>query len=158
MRRMPMLLLLSLPLAGCSTPFERLWEGVAECEFDGLSLDADTLKPGHPDLAGFTPYKVNNGFAWYRTRTQLGELPISGFLIPTSTFEVHALFIDAPIANTRQLLLERYGDDFSDEARHQAGEAPLLLRDPNNPKRSILDCTRDDGGEGYRPEAYEGEE
>ncbi|MGK4473612.1 hypothetical protein [Aeromonas molluscorum] len=147
MDKVPMILLLCLPLAGCSSPFERLWAGVAECQLDSLYLDASTLKPGNAELAHFTPYKVANGFAWYRTRETLGEVPISGFLIPTSTFEVHALFIDAPIANARHLMVTRYGNDFSDEARHNAGEAPLLLRDPNNPKQSILDCTRDESGE-----------
>lgn len=72
----------------------------------------------------------------------LHGLPISGFLIPSSTFEVHALFVDTPIANARRLTHNAYGSEFSDEQKHDAGLAPLLLRDPNNPKRSIIDCTK----------------
>ena len=85
---------------------------------------------------------MTDGFAWYKTRQDLHGLPISGFLIPSSTFEVHALFVDTPIANARRLTHNAYGSEFSDEQKHDAGLVPLLLRDPNNPKRSIIDCTK----------------
>ncbi|MCP3291848.1 hypothetical protein, partial [Aeromonas hydrophila] len=107
-----------------------------------LYLDSETGQPVHPQLKHFTPYKVTDGFAWYKTRQDLHGLPISGFLIPSSTFEVHALFVDTPIANARRLTHNAYGSEFSDEQQHDAGLAPLLLRDPNNPKRSIIDCTK----------------
>ena len=135
-------LLAGLQLTGCATPFESMWQGLATCELDDLYLDSETGQPVHPLLKHFTPYKVTDGFAWYKTRQDLHGLPISGFLIPSSTFEVHALFVDTPIANARRLTHNAYGSEFSDEQKHDAGLAPLLLRDPINPKRSIIDCTK----------------
>ncbi|MBL0460718.1 hypothetical protein [Aeromonas dhakensis] len=147
-------LLAGLQLMGCATPFESMWQGLATCELDDLYLDSETGKPAHPQLNHYTPYKVADGFAWYKTRQELHGLPISGFLIPASTFEVHALFVDTPIANARRLTHNAYGSEFSDEQKHDEGLAPLLLRDPNNPKRSIIDCTRGESQESLPEEPF----
>ncbi|MGL5949258.1 MAG: hypothetical protein ACRCYV_09550 [Aeromonas sp.] len=134
----------SLLLTACASPFETLWQGLPTCELPALYLDAQTQQPAHPLLARYMPYKVADGFAWYRVHESWHGLPVSGFLLPTSTFEVHALFIDAPLANARQQVLAVYGQAFADEGLHLEGRAPLLMRDPDNSKRSILDCTRGD--------------
>lgn len=145
-------LLVCAQLTGCATPFEEMWQGLATCELDRLHLDSESGVAADPRLNAFKPDKISDGFAWYKTHQELHGLPITGFLIPSSTFEVHALFVDTPIANARRLTHNAYGSEFSDEQKHDAGLAPLLLRDPNNPKRSIIDCTR---GESEEPQQEE---
>ncbi|MCH7371373.1 MULTISPECIES: hypothetical protein [Aeromonas] len=147
-------LLACVQLTGCATPFESMWQGLATCDLDQLHLDSETGEPSHPQLKTFTPDKVTDGFAWYKTHQELHGLPITGFLIPASTFEVHALFVDTPIANARRLTHNAYGSEFSDERKHDLGEAPLLLRDPNNPKRTIIDCTKGESSEPLPEEPF----
>lgn len=147
-------LLACVQLAGCATPFESMWQGLATCDLDQLHLDSETGEPSHPLLKTFTPDKVTDGFVWYKTHQELHGLPITGFLIPASTFEVHALFVDTPIANARRLTHNAYGSEFADEQKHDRGEAPLLLRDPGNPKRSIIDCTRGESAEPLPEEPF----
>jgi len=148
-------LLTCMQLAGCASPFETMWQGLATCELDDLHLDSESGAPVHPQLAKYTPDKVSDGFAWYKVHEELHGLPIVGFLVPASTFEVHALFVDTPIANARRLTHNAYGSEFADEALHDEGEAPLLLRDPNNPKRSIIDCTRAESAEPPSEERFD---
>ena len=64
--------------------------GLATCELDSLHLDSETGRPANPQLAIYTPDKVSDGFAWYKLHEELHGLPIVGFLVPASTFEVHA--------------------------------------------------------------------
>ena len=149
-----LVLLAGLQLTGCATPFERMWQGLATCDLDDLYLDSESGEPSHPLLKTFTPDKTSDGFAWYKTHQELHGLPITGFLIPASTFEVHALFVDTPIANARRLTHNAYGSEFADEQKHDRGEAPLLLRDPGNPKRSIIDCTRGESAEPLPEEPF----
>lgn len=152
MWRETLALLACMQLTACATPFESMWQGLATCDLDQLRLDSETGEAAHPLLKTFTPYKNADGFAWYKTHQELHGLPITGFLIPTSTFEVHALFVDTPIANARRLTHNAYGSEFADEEKHNQGEAPLLLRDPNNPKRSIIDCTQGESEQEPLPE------
>ncbi|MEG0006546.1 MAG: hypothetical protein RR721_01810 [Aeromonas sp.] len=147
-------LLICAQLTACASPFETMWQGLATCELDDIRLDSETGAPVYPLLKSFTPDKTTDGFAWYKTHQELHGLPITGFLIPTSTFEVHALFVDTPIANARRLTHNAYGSEFSDEEKHNRGEAPLLLRDPNNPKRSIIDCTKGESDEPLPEEPF----
>ena len=147
-----LVLLVCAQLTACATPFETMWQGVATCDLDELHFDSERGEASPPQLNTFKPYKTTDGFAWYKTDQELHGLPIHGFLIPTSTFDVHALFVDTPIDNARRLTHNAYGSEFADEQKHNLGEAPLLLRDPNNPKRSIIDCTR---GESEEPQPEE---
>ncbi|AVP94973.1 hypothetical protein OB925_08115 [Aeromonas rivipollensis] len=147
-------LLTCMQLTACATPFERMWQGLATCDLDELYLDSESGEPSHPLLKTFTPDKTSDGFAWYKTHQELHGLPITGFLIPASTFEVHALFVDTPIANARRLTHNAYGSEFADEQKHDRGEAPLLLRDPGNPKRSIIDCTKGESADPLPEEPF----
>ncbi|MGY3941445.1 hypothetical protein [Aeromonas tecta] len=147
-------LLVCMQLTACATPFERMWQGLATCDLDHLYLDSESGEASDPQLKTFTPYKTTDGFAWYKTHQELHGLPITGFLVPASTFEVHALFVDTPIANARRLTHNAYGSEFTDEEKHNRGEAPLLLRDPNNPKRSIIDCTKGEMEESLPEEPF----
>ncbi|MGL4717327.1 MAG: hypothetical protein ACRCWL_15755 [Aeromonas sp.] len=142
-----LVLLAGLQLTGCATPFERMWQGLATCEFVDLYIDEDTGGAANSQLAHYTPYKVSDGFAWYKVHEDLHGLPVVGFIVPAASFDVHALFVDTPIANARRLTHNAYGSEFSDEQQHNEGVAPLLLRDPNNPKRSIIDCTKGESDE-----------
>lgn len=135
-------LLAGLQLTGCASPFERMWQGLATCDLAELYVDGETGQAANAQLRKYIPYKVSDGFAWYKLHEELHGLPVVGFIVPASTFEVHALFIDTPIANARRLTHNAYGREFADETLHDEGKAPLLLRDPNNPKRTIIDCTR----------------
>ena len=107
-------LLAGLQLTGCATPFERMWQGLATCEFTDLYVD-ETGRAANLQLANYTPYKVSDGFAWYKVHEELHGLPVVGFIVPASSFEVHALFVDTPIANARRLTHNAYGSEFSDE-------------------------------------------
>ncbi|WOE67838.1 hypothetical protein RY972_07200 [Aeromonas allosaccharophila] len=140
-------LLAGLQLTGCATSFERMWQGLATCDFNDLYIDGETGRPANLQLNNYTPYKVSDGFAWYKVHEELHGLPVVGFIVPASSFEVHALFVDTPIANARRLTHNAYGSEFGDEQKHDEGLAPLLLRDPNNPKRSIIDCTKGESDE-----------
>ncbi|PJG60584.1 hypothetical protein [Aeromonas cavernicola] len=144
MQKMTVIVLACWQLAGCATPFERMWQGLATCELTDLYIDSETGQAVNAQLRTYTPYKQSEGFAWYKVHQELHGLPITGFIVPMSTFEVHALFVDTPIANARRLTHNAFGSDFSDERQHALGEAPLLLRDPKNPKRAIIDCTKEE--------------
>ena len=113
---------------GLRDPVREDVAGLATCELDTLHLDIETGRPANPQLAMYTPDKVSEGFAWYKVHQELHGLPIVGFLVPASTFEVHALFVDTPIANARRLTHNAYGSEFSDERLHDEGMAPVAAR------------------------------
>ncbi|MGL4793812.1 MAG: hypothetical protein ACRC23_08825, partial [Aeromonas jandaei] len=81
-------LLAGLQLTGCATPFERMWQGLATCDFNDLYIDGETGRPANLQLNNYTPYKVSDGFAWYKVHEELHGLPVVGFIVPASSFEV----------------------------------------------------------------------
>ncbi|MGL5596656.1 MAG: hypothetical protein ACRDDA_00710 [Aeromonas sp.] len=144
MKKIALALLVGWQLTGCSTPFEQMWQGLATCDVADLHLDMETEQKANPLLKNYSPYRLSDGFAWYKVHESLHGLPVVGFLVPTAGYQVHALLIDTPIDNARRLVLRAYGSEFSDQRQYAQGQAPLLLRDPNNPKRVIIDCTFDE--------------
>lgn len=137
-------LLAVLALGGCSSPFERMWQGMAQCEFDDLYLDPASATPASPLLANYRPWKVEEGLAWYRVNEHFHDIPVSGFVVPASTFDVHLLFIPLPLDEARREFAHYFGSDFSDVRPYREGRAPLLTRNRDDLDTSVLDCTREE--------------
>ncbi|ENY71105.1 hypothetical protein [Aeromonas diversa] len=135
-------LLAALALGGCSSPFERMWSGLEQCRFDGLYLDPESGEPGNLALARYRPWKVEEGLAWFRVDEHYRDIPVSGFVVPASSFDVHLLFIPLPLEEARRQFRHYVGNDFSDVRPYRDGSAPLLTRNREDLETSVLDCTR----------------
>lgn len=137
-------LLVVLMLSGCSSPFERMWQGMGVCEFEDLYIDPSTGEPASNELAHYRPWKVEEGLAWYRVSENYHGIPVSGFVVPASTFDVHLLFIPLPIDEARREFVHYFGTDYSDVRPYRDGSAPLLTRNQGDLHTSVLDCTREE--------------
>ena len=153
---LPWLLLLSscaLPTQEGSTgmsssetpsPFEEMLSGFERCDFRDVYLDLETGKPVHPYLLerGLEPCEISDELAYFCIDEEFHGLPVSRLMVPASTFDLHGLFIDLPLAQARSISKARLGSEFREDQDSADGKAPELLPDPQDPNRSVLMCNQ----------------
>lgn len=124
------------------TPFEEMLEGFAYCKFKDLYLDLRTQEPVHRYFSerNLKPYKIQKGFAYFKVNEKFYGLPVIELMIPASTFDIHALWIDLPIEIARDKMNVFFGGEFRPNKLSDDGERPYLIADPSKPTKSVFTC------------------
>lgn len=123
--------------------FENLMAQYPVCKMPDAHLDTEDGKPEHPFFRenDLTPYKIENGFAYYTLDTSYLGIPMVELMIPASTWDVRVVTFDASLEEVQQQLKQALGSDFQPGEASQMGEQPELIADPKHPSRSLFVCT-----------------
>lgn len=136
-----------LPIKAQATTFEEMHQGFMHCELGGVYLDVLTKKPMHSYFTerNMKPYKILDGFAYYKVKEKLYHLPVDEVAIPASTFAVYSLFINLPLPQARKIIKDRFGSEFRPNKVSRDGLRPELIQDEKRPKRSVMVCWNQSG-------------
>lgn len=120
---------------------ESLFSGVATCHFDKFYYDEPDRNLPHSYFIerALKPYKEADGLYYFLVNEQVFGLPAVELVVP-GTQDLHAVIFDTPLTIARKALSARFGSDFRESAKSRNGEAPVLVSDVKNVKRSILYC------------------
>lgn len=126
------------------TTFERMLSGFEHCSFDRVYLDPETGAPAHPYLAerDLKPCEIIDEMAYFCVDENFHGLPVSKLMIPASTFDLHAIFIDLPLDEARKISRDHFGSDFHESHNSREGNTPELIENPNDRDKSILSCNQ----------------
>lgn len=133
--------LMAGPLAPVYASLEKLLPDLHRCKSGDFYLDPVTHEPRSDYLRMRTPYKIENGFAYYRVETTFHGLLVVDLMVPASTWGVLAVTFDAPLSKARAALKRKLGSEFRSVEDHDAGKAPLLIEDRTHKGRTVLVCT-----------------
>lgn len=123
--------------------FETLMSRYHQCRMPGAYFDQNTNEAVHPFFHenSLIPYKIENGFAYYRLEASYFGIPVVEIMIPASTWDVRSVTFDIPLSEAQERLEIVLGSNFTPSDKSENGEAPELIEDPKDEKRSIFVCT-----------------
>ena len=145
---------LAVPQCGCAdsasgtdkneySSFERMLSGFSKCEFNGVYVDIFTKMPVNEYFIRneLKPYKIVDGFAYFHLSEKFHGLPVYEISIPSSTFDVHAIYINAPIAEVKEVLEKVFYSGFSLGKEDDAGMRPVMMSVNGNANKTVVFCS-----------------
>jgi len=138
--RLVLILLLIATEATAETGLEKMFKGFETCNVKNVYIDhKGNIIPEY--LRNKKPYKTKSSFAYFHVNDTMYGMPVVEVEIPMSTWSAFAITFDVPISKARKILRKRFNSDFRSGKRSEAGEAPELVADRSNSKRTLWICT-----------------
>jgi hypothetical protein len=128
------------------TTFDEMLAGFTKCDFPNVYIDGYTGKPAHSYFIerNMKPCEIQEMLAVYCVEDYFNGIPVKKIAIPRDTWPIHALYFDSNLVETRRLLKRKLGSEFRLSQLSKSGQAPELISNPDDKKKSILICTRDE--------------
>ncbi len=130
------------PRAALSATFEEMLSGFDQCQFKDVYIDLITKKPVHLYFLEreLQPCEIKEGMAYFCLTERYYGLPVYKLMVPSGTFDIHAMYIALPINESRNMIRKKFGTEYRESGLSDIGEKPVLLANPNDPNKSILMC------------------
>jgi len=118
--------------------------GFTDCDLGDLHIDEYDGQTRHPYLSRIADKRCDSDetLASYCINEQYHGLAVRKIAVPKTTFPVFALYFDADLTTARAALKRALGAEFRPSEASELGTKPELIKDPADPHRSVLICTK----------------
>ncbi|GAB3052472.1 hypothetical protein [Stenotrophomonas tumulicola] len=137
-------------LVGCATAanatsgFAKATAGFEQCTLGTLYFDEYRQTTTDPYLKTIESQRCDSDevLASFCVDERFHGLKVHRLAVPKTTTPVFALYFDDDLATARQQLKRGLGSEFRPSAASEKGARPELIKDPADPGKSVLICTK----------------
>ncbi len=125
--------------------FEKMLAEFSECKFENLYVDFKTHEPQNQYFIDrkMTPYKVENGAAYFNINERIYGLPVSQIII-SAGYSIVAVVFDAPLDVVEKQIQSHLKHGYNKEPAPVGSNVtlltPMLDKHISNPQQTILSC------------------